>query len=414
MENIYHNFVLIISLLLIGAFLFGCAGQSTTAQVSHGITYTTGVGTGAQNIASLPAAREGQPYSAAITPSGGSPPYRCTSVPAGSAIIGDIRLNEGCTITGTAPILSSGTTHAAYPVKFMITDASGTVAGPFDFALEVVREENQGQVNVGQPGGQQPIIQLPQQLPNATVGKEYNYTLKASGGAGGPYSFHVDPRWDANSFPGSSYDGNGVLHITLYWINETTTYPLSLCVYDNEMNEGCGNTSLTVIAIGEEWTGTLQTSRDICGYWIGADYAYGGKLTGSWTIALKVPTSLVDALNFDYAAINLGYWWPAIYGQPFIEAKWSGSESATPQCTSQSYGVGIPGSVSDLPPYVHVSKDQIVLEAPEGEMMLPGGFPSHSAIMLKSTSVSDTKISGSIEVGYENKEIGTFTLTRIK
>jgi hypothetical protein len=432
MGNHMGKITVYLGILFLGLFLLGCAGQSTTAQVSHGITYTTGVGAGAQNIAALPAAKEGQPYAATVTPQGGTPPYVCSSVPAGSTIINDIRLNANCTIVGTAPILPSGTTHAAYPVKFMIADANGVVAGPFDLVLEVVRSENQGQ---GQQGGVQqinpnvPTLNLPSRLPNATVGKEYNYTLKASGGTG-PYMYSLNPRWDISSFPGSVYfdeSNDGILHIHLNWINETAIYPLSLCVYDAKGNEGCENTSLTVTTTIEEWTGTFQTSRDVWCDQTGAGAVRDGKLAGSWTVTITTPTSLVDTLALDYVGT---YWSPNVYGQPYFEGKWSGSESVTKQCTEPKYGVAVPGSVSDLPTYVHVSNHEIDLGASqEGEMMLTGGYSCSSCsssgamtsqsgyALLNTTSISDAKISGTVSI-YEYtidlREIGTFTLTKVK
>jgi hypothetical protein len=145
-------------------FLSGCAGGSTVAPVSKGITFGTGVGSGSQNFAVLPAGKESQLYSAKITPSGGSAPYSCKSVPAGSAIAGTIRLYEDCSIAGVAPYLSPGTTRAAFPVKFQVIDSKGVVAGPFDLTLEVIAGEKSTGVQEAPP-----IAQPSQPIPAAGI-----------------------------------------------------------------------------------------------------------------------------------------------------------------------------------------------------------------------------------------------------
>lgn len=136
------KFIFITFLLML--FIVGCT-KTPVAPVSNTITFDTGVGAGAANIIALPAAIEGQPYSVNIEPTGGAGPYVCDSVPAGSNIIGDIRLTAGCIIVGTAPMLSPGTTHGIYPVVFTIRDANNILSGPFNLALEVVKREQQVQ-----------------------------------------------------------------------------------------------------------------------------------------------------------------------------------------------------------------------------------------------------------------------------
>jgi len=429
------NSMLFMGILFLGILLFGCTGQSTTAQVSHGITYTTGVGTGAQNIAALPAALEGQAYSAGITPSGGTAPYTCASVPAGSVIIGSIRLNADCTITGTAPILSSGTTHAAYPVRFTVTDANNIVAGPFDLALEVIREENQGQgqIVVGQQVNPNlPTLNLPSQLPNASLFKNYNQSFTIHGGIL-PYLSKAC-EWN---------DGNGKQPIGIYAYVENDAllilgtpqevdvgkYNLSCCIFDSPSSNAysCGNTSISVLNDEETWTGTFQTSRGAC-YNIDTKLYYG-KLGGSWTATITVPVRLAelmsDSNNFDTDEIR-----------NIMKTVWSGSESVTEQYENVNVyrhtmvNLAVGGSVSNVKARstVYGGEQFAPLDLNTDDInlpLLPGGCQDYnfdgepttlersiSSLILIPKSINETIITGTIDLG--GVEQGTFTLTKVK
>jgi len=435
MGNICYSFILIISMLLAGVFLFGCTSNSTTAQVSNGITYATGVGAGTQNIAALPAAREGQAYAATITPSGGTSPYICASVPAGSTIIGTIRLNADCTITGTAPILSSGTTHAAYPVKFTITDATGIVAGPFDLALEVIRAENQGQ---GQQGGVQqnnpniPTLNLPQPLPNATVFNKYNQSFTVQGGT--PPYLAMGCTWNGSyDYVGlESYIEEGTLKIRGNPREEDVgTYNISCCIFHRaDTNEySCWNTSISVVTVEETWTGAIQTSRYACYH----DDMNGpqGRLDGSWTATVTVPAKLSELLaNPDTFNAD------GIERHESTKVIWSGHETATQPCAGIDRGTytAIGGTASNVVPRLDVdfgtkpaglwlTSDNI--DYP----LLPGGYTTPLipdwvnndalSITLVPTSINESMISGDVVNGLgsyslQTDKVGTFTLTRVK
>ena len=329
-------------------------------------------------------------------------------------IIGTIHLNADCTIDGAAPMLSPGTTHAAYPVKFTIVDASGIVAGPFDLVLEVVKAEAQGQ---GQQGGVQqnnpnlPVLNLPTQLPPAYGGKNYSYAPLYGGGTG-PYWFSIE-----QSLPPLLYQewANGTITGRADRHDEDTKYDFSICVHDSMGAVACGNTSLTVISTKETWTGTLQTSRPMCGYEPSGSHggwAYESSLSGSWTTTFTVPSSLVESLAAPKDYIYFVY--------TATSGIWSGSESSTRQCSSKQV---TGGSVSDVPIYAYVEDGIIrLINKDSGNWLLPGGvaYPDGIAeqeleISLVPTSVSNTTISGTILLIYPRQNAtGTFALTRVK
>jgi hypothetical protein len=346
-------------------------------------------------------------------------------------IIGTIHLNADCTIDGAAPMLSPGTTHAAYPVKFIITDATGIVAGPFDLALEVVKVEAQGQQ---QGGGQQnnpnlPVLNLPAQLPPAYGGKNYSYIVNASGGAGGPYSFSMGPGSEQSLPVGLYVDwANGTIMGKTELHDNDTRYDLTICAQDNLYTGTCGNTSLMVLSTKETWAGTFQTSRPVCGSWPKEGWTYESSLSGSWTATFTIPTSLLESLagpeNYQY------------FGEAQTSGTWSGSESPTKECVGPSIGRAIGGSDSNVPIYAYVnditSMDDkrpmkgkyILLTVAAGNYILPGGETyidregiggQELSIDLVPASISNTTITGTVWINYAaDNGIGTFTLTRVK
>ncbi|VVB73440.1 Uncharacterised protein [uncultured archaeon] len=436
-----RHILFLFGILTAGFLLFGCAGNTPVAQVSNNITFTTGVGTGAQNVVALPAALEGAAYAATITPSGGAQPYRCESIPPGSMIIGTIQLNAACVIAGNAPVLSPGTTHGIYPVRFNIIDNNGVVAGPFDLALEVVKSQGQDQ---GQQQGQQvnpdiPTLILPQHLPNATVFRAYNQTFLVQGGTP-PYQA-MACKWNGGygNIMGLEADiQDGVLNIRGIPRNEDVgEYDISCCIFVKAGSSelACWNTTLSVEKVEETWAGTFQTKRSACRSIY--TQARQGELSGTWTATITIPARLPDLL-----ADSTLYDLDSVRYHSTTKVSWDGSESVAQQCADiveggrsvPTYYTAFGGSASVQPRFdVDYSRSANLSFYSEdiNLPMLPGGFCSdgwikptgkcsylddaQSGIELVPTSTGENRIEGNI-LGYFASDAvsGTFTLTKVK
>jgi large repetitive protein len=130
--------------------------------------------------ASLPDATLDQPYSAQLTASGGTPPYRFALV--SGMWYGGLRLNADGSITGT-PTGGSGGTNQFFASA---TDAHNSTGSSL-LRLRVVAQGGSHEITVG-----------PATLPDAIAGRSYSAQLTASGGTA-PYRFSL--------VSGTLYDG---------------------------------------------------------------------------------------------------------------------------------------------------------------------------------------------------------------
>jgi|GEM_PF-5020540 len=228
---------LIFAVLIVSLFLAGCTTPSNTStpknMTSNGITINTSVAIGAATA--IPGATSGQPYNAAITVSGGSPPYACSGSLPGALVFSE----PGCSITGAAPTLNPGTSMQMFPISFTVTDSKGKVGGPFSLSLVV----NKPKVK----------FTLPATIDTATIGTayQYNFCSQPSGvncmdvtnaqDQDPPYTFTV-----SGQPLGLSMDLNGLLSGTVPEGANPDTYPISVCIADMGGNSVCSDTSLPV------------------------------------------------------------------------------------------------------------------------------------------------------------------------
>ncbi|MCX6769804.1 MAG: putative Ig domain-containing protein [Candidatus Micrarchaeota archaeon] len=225
------------------AFLlfFGCAGTSNqTAENSGSIAINTSVKI--NGASALPAATSGQLYNTKITVSGGSAPYNCSAAP-GTTMPGALVFSEpGCSITGTAPILDSGTPTAIYPISVLVRDSQGN-SESFKLMLAV-----------NQPA---PKLVLPEEIPAAEIGKyyEYNFCVPSSqsmldcGQLPGFESVTSPFTFTVSGQPiGLSMSTNGLLSGTVPVGAITNNYAITVCVTDLVGTETCADTTLPVVA----------------------------------------------------------------------------------------------------------------------------------------------------------------------
>ncbi|MCX6773494.1 MAG: putative Ig domain-containing protein [Candidatus Micrarchaeota archaeon] len=253
----------LILVILVGSLLLaGCVttptGPAASNITSNGITINTSVSIGASSA--IPAATSGQVYSAAITVSGGSPPYGCSAAP-GSTLPGSLVFSEpGCSITGAVPTLNPGTSMQIFPISFIVTDSKGKVAGPFGLSLTVTKPK------VG--------FTLPANIDDATIGTDYNYNFCAQPSGVNcndvlnaqnqdpPYTFTV-----SGQPLGLSMDLNGLLSGTVPEGANPGEYPISVCITDMGRSSVCADTTLTVKEASEEvtnWHVTVAEDDTAC------------------------------------------------------------------------------------------------------------------------------------------------------
>jgi len=112
----------------INAFIASANNKSGQTQMPVALTpVQLGVNTaGALYTTSsvLPAATSGEPYAAGVTAAGGTKPYKC-ALKAGSSLPTGLGLSNTCQISGTAPLLGSGTTMSiSAPFAITLTDSA--------------------------------------------------------------------------------------------------------------------------------------------------------------------------------------------------------------------------------------------------------------------------------------------------
>jgi hypothetical protein len=151
---------------------------SQSASANFGLTIATGSGTGSLTVVttSLPPALVGVPYSQTLTATGGTLPYTW-SLPTGR-LPGGFNISPSGTISGTADpanqpdgfldplLLGFRVTDSSTPPQSVTVMLTFTITKP---ALQIVTTI----------------------LPNGTVGVPYSFTMQASGGGSGIYTWAV-------------------------------------------------------------------------------------------------------------------------------------------------------------------------------------------------------------------------------
>lgn len=239
-----------LSLVLISFVLFGCAGQTPSEanqQAASGMAINTSAKINGVSV--LPAATSGQPYNVKMTVTGGEPPYNCSATE-GTTLPGNLVFSEpGCSLSGSAPILPSGTTTKMFPISFIVRDSNETVGGPFQLSLVV---------NLPAPK-----LSLPEKIGTAETESPYAYNfceaasqdklgcnkIALGGSISGtpPYSF------TASGQPlGISMGMNGMLSGTVPKGANAGNYKITVCVSDLTGTQACADTSLEVVEKQEE------------------------------------------------------------------------------------------------------------------------------------------------------------------
>ena len=233
----------ILIITIIGTILIsGCILQKpTTTQPAPklGMTFTTGVSgkdVVGREIQILPNAYSGEAYSREILGQGGAPPYNC-ELTSGS-LPGTLQFVD-CTIIGNAPVISPTSTSKTFPFNFKITDANGSVGGPFELTL-IVRHRP-------------PILKLPQNIGPAIIGESFEHSFcdKSSqllcdvspivSGGVPPYTF------SASSLPiGFTMESNGLLKGTVPEAYKIEDREITICVKDAASFETCGAIALII------------------------------------------------------------------------------------------------------------------------------------------------------------------------
>jgi len=172
----------------------------------------------------LPAWTEGQSGSATLTANGGTPPYTWT-VTAGSALPNWLALAQqgnNVVLTGTAPLLSAGTTRSiSAPFSVTCTDATG-LAQAISWTVTIVKTS--------------PVI-TPLSA-TVTAGTEFSVQIATASGGVSPCYVFVCP---ARCPLGTIVDLNGVLSGT---IDRAGTY-----TFEAEAVDSVGSTSSTTVTV---------------------------------------------------------------------------------------------------------------------------------------------------------------------
>jgi 3D (Asp-Asp-Asp) domain-containing protein len=201
------------------------------------------------NSAALPAAIEGQSYSATLSATGGTPHYTW-SVTNGSALPSWLSLNPQGVLSGKAPVLPGGSTGRITP-SFSLTCTDNT--GLSQAIQETVT-----------------IVKAPPTLipvPGTLMVNQFGSVLVATATGGTPtYNFYSDSFATGAPPLGTSIDLGGHLFGTP---TKEGAYSFGICVADIVGATNCNTTSVTVAA-GQT---TPPPPSDISGTWAGT-YAY--------------------------------------------------------------------------------------------------------------------------------------------
>ena len=136
-----------------------------------------------------------------------------------------------------------------------------------------------------------PKINVPQELPAAGLGSEYNQKVSASGGTP-PYAFF-------SSFSlhlGLEVTEDGTIKGVPYFANDIGKKEFEICVQDSKYNRDCANTTMELKIIEEKWTGTLTGTQNTGDYYCGG-YGYDVNIKIDFTIPGDLAFSLK---NFSY------------------------------------------------------------------------------------------------------------------
>jgi hypothetical protein len=266
------------------------------------------------------------------------------------------------------------------------------------------------------------LVDLPDELPDATAEENYHLQLSPSGGVP-PYTYEMQS--EDSGFYYTNIDlsfENGILEGTPPYTS-SGTYKLQICINDATRTRLCGNTTLKVLPPPEEtWSGTITTSRYEC-----EDIIHGGwsgRLDGSYTFTITVRGNLYYAVLNDTVGETINPY----YGLN-QSGTWSGTDTVGMACGKSDYKV-VGGSVSNVPIMIKakkgdiwlVTKDYIDGELPDEQqaVLLPGGWMDISGqggiggrwdgLTLNATSISDVFISGNVIMN--EMDTGTFTMAR--
>ncbi len=194
----------------------------------------------------LPAAVTGQPYSYKLLATGGTPPYHW-KLKEGSSLPGQLRLLDDGTITGTAPVLASGTDmRIAGPIKVIVAD-SGNPKGTDELELFLTI--------VSPP----PTLKLTEAT--CVVNAQCSVQVATATGGSPPYSFRSEPLAGPPLALSVNMDGfltgkpAAATNVAL-----PKTYTYGICVVDMIASSSCDKTTVTVIK-GITIKGVVTDSR---------------------------------------------------------------------------------------------------------------------------------------------------------
>ncbi|MFA5930299.1 MAG: putative Ig domain-containing protein [Candidatus Micrarchaeia archaeon] len=370
------------------------AAAAGDTSAPSGIVFSDDYG---NEVSALPAAYAGEQYFSSIYPGAGDYPFECT-LAQGSNLPGQLAFASGtCELSGRAPLLSAGSTRAAYPFTFSIRDANGASFGPFTATLEVVpmppyfgMTNYPGPARIGAPYSHDfchPASESPLNC---------GHTPSSDDPSGGvpPYTF------TASRLPlGLIMRSDGHLSGTVPKGASTGRQEFEVCAADSTGAEACSNASILLLAPAEKWAGTLSgknaNTADSNLVSAGTSWKYDG------TLEFEFPASLVSMMRASEIDIQTG----------------NGTLSGTQTILSQSkFGTGVMkltgGSVPSTPVEVEAfgggTRQFIEITAPVGSNFLNGYVETYhndgallsrsgfftDKISLTVTSVTDSTISG--------------------
>ena len=390
---------LFIFLILLAIVVIGC-NQTTSPQPPK---------TTFQPVAWL----SGQPGAVNFTPTEGNGPFQC-AITAGNLPQGFVFNN--CVISGTAPVLTGGTTKSISP-SFTITITN--VAGQQQtLGYNILTVASLPEIIFNEPGAC---------IVNQKC--DVNLIARVNGGTS-PYHFQSDTFRNGAPPMGMIVDINGILTGTP---SKTGQYTFGVCVVDVVAASKCEQTSVLVVEeselieggfveepkdIPETWKGTITGTVTPFGC-EGITYAFKHSLN------FDFPTSLSDVWNNKGWVIGTG----TISGAMTVSGNRIHVISEGVSCESLDTSISninvevisVDGIriIVETPLEVSSSKDpnRFVLKyrydwrsSSKQELGVGGGF---TGIHLMPTSVSQNSISGGLETGAYNEIKGTFTLTRV-
>ncbi len=189
---------------------------------------STGTNGSLSAAAALPAWKELTYGSAALTATGGTPPYTC-SLKEGSAMPEGFTLSDDCQISGQAPELPSGTTERMTPpFTVVVSDSDGTTV-EVETGIKVVKEK--------------PTLVV--QAAECTKGEPCHASVVQDVTGGTPPYHYTGTSPSSGLFPlGLSVVNPGVLSGTS---SREGTYAIQVCAIDSVGASDCHDTQVSVV-----------------------------------------------------------------------------------------------------------------------------------------------------------------------